>query len=460
MDIKIHSLTTLLCTFLAILCIALFSMPSLGFASVQKADIVLGRTVEERGLAVSQCPNVEAAHVILADSNGTVYFERDADSPANIASITKVVTAVTALDYAPLDTTIFVSDYASSIGESTAALLAGDTLTLEEALKALLIPSGNDSAQAIAESIGSLMLEADGLDSGDPDACEQRFVQAMNDKAAQIGMANSHWTNPHGLDDGEFTSDQHSTARDVSKLSAYAMKNDLLRSITSQDIGSCHVIRDGSPLDLQLETTDELLGVYEGALGIKTGFTDSAGNCFAGACVRDGVELYSVVLNSADEFQRFTDTEELWNWVYDHMIDFPLCSTPRTAVNQAGEEVPLVADVANETWIEQTVQATFADPNATARIFDLSGNISQEVEYATVHGDVHAGDILGTVTFLQRNEPIASVDLVAIRDVPAPNFFEGIGVWWDKLIGSFHGDDRVAESKLYNQPPLLNEKGA
>lgn len=454
---KTHYLRSSLLFVLVLVLLALSPLPA--FASVQKADIVLGRTVEDRGLAVSQCPNVEGEHVILVDKNGTVYFERDADTPANIASITKVMTAVTALDYAPLDTKILVSDYASEIGESTAALIGGDTLTLEEALKALLIPSGNDSAQAIAESLGALMLQSEGQDASNTEACEARFVQEMNSKAAELGMENSLWTNPHGLDDGEFISDQHSTARDVSKLSAYAMSKDTIRNITSQDAGSCKVTRDGKTIELPLETTDELLGVYEGALGIKTGFTDSAGNCFAGACNRDGVELYSVVLNSTDEWQRFTDTEELWNWVFDHMVDVPLCSTPRTAVNSAGEEVPLVADVANEAWIERTVQATFADNAATVRVFDLSGNVSQEVEYAQVRGEVHAGDVLGTVTFLQRNEVIATADLVAIRDMPAPNLFEAVGVWWEKLLGGFRGDDCVAESKLYNQPMLLNDKG-
>ena len=431
---------------------------SIAYAEVLKADIVMGETVEQRGLTVSQCPNIAAQHAIVIDERGTVYFERDADTPANIASITKVMTAVTAVGVAPFDTLVTVSGNAATVGESTAELYEGDTMTLHEALKAMLIPSGNDGAQAIAESLGALLLANEGQANDDLAACEARFVAEMNAKSAELGMTNSLWTNPHGLDDYEFQSDQHSTARDVAILAKQAMAIPEIREITSQDVGSCTVNRYGEEISLMLESTDELLGVYEGALGIKTGYTDAAGNCFAGACTRNGIELYSVVLNSSDEVQRFTDTTELWDWVFAHTVDYALCNCPSTTTNQRGETVPLAADVANEAWFNTTLEATFEDPQASVRVFDLSGNVSQNVEYRQITGDVHAGDVVGTVSYVQHNQIIASANLVAARDEPAPNIFQAIGIWWTKLIGKFAGDDGVAESKLYNQTPLLNDK--
>ena len=446
-----------LAAFLISLCMFL-PVGNQAYAEVLKADIILGQTVEQRDLTVSQCPNIEAQHAIVLDERGTIYFERDADAPVNIASITKVMAAVTAVDAAPLDTLVTVSERAATIGESSAELYEGDSMTLGEALKAMLIPSGNDGAQAIAESIGAYLLAYEGQDNSDLAACEARFVAQMNARSAELGLTNSLWTNAHGLDDWEYESDQHSCARDVALISKYAMSKQEIRDITSQETGSCTLTRYGETISIILESTDELLGVYEGTLGIKTGYTDSAGFCFAGACLSNGIELYSVVLNSPDETQRFTDTTELWDWVYAHTVDYALCNTDRTTLNQAGVTVPLAADVPNEAWFDSTLEATFEDPAASVRVFDLSGNVSQTVEYRKINGDVHAGDVVGTISFIQHNEIIASVNLVAARDEPGPNIFQAIGIWWTKLIGSFAGDDGIAESRLYNQTPLLNDK--
>ncbi|WP_270299007.1 D-alanyl-D-alanine carboxypeptidase family protein [Eggerthella sinensis] len=172
--------------------------PATAFADVRKADVVYGQTVDARGLAVAQCPSIDAEYAMVMGSDGTVYFERNASSPTQIASITKIMTGVVALDavasgLVSLDTPITVSAAAASVGESSADLQEGDVMDLETALKALLVPSGNDAAVAIAETIGRAM------DAGasDPEAV---FVQAMNDKATALGCTDTVYENPHGLD--------------------------------------------------------------------------------------------------------------------------------------------------------------------------------------------------------------------------------------------------------------------
>ena len=439
--------------------VTLLGAPSIAFADVRKADVVLGDTVEALGLTVADCPSIEAEHAILMDAAGNVYFERDADAPVRVASITKIMTAITALDSVPLETEIVVSETAAYIGESTANLLAGDRMLLSEALKALLVPSGNDSAQAIAESIGAVMLQTEGADSSDPDACCARFVDAMNAKAAELGMTNTKFTNPHGLDDGIYDADMYCSARDVGKMSAYAMQKQAIRDITGVAIGSCEIIRDGNTTSIELETTDKLLGEYEGVCGIKTGFTDTAGACFAGACNR-GEDIYAIVLHSLDEWERFEDVMAMWNWYYTHCIDLPLANSDNYTVNAQGETVPLVAQVPAAAWIDKLVDATLSDPNATVRVFNIQGNVSQEVEYEFPQGAVHAGDKVGTITYKQRNEVIATADIVAAQDLPAPNLFEMISIWWNRLIGGFVGDDGVAEPKLYNHMPVINDKNS
>jgi len=436
------------------------ALPSFAYADVRKADIIMGESVEARDLSVVSCPDIIADYACVMDADGTVYFERDDAAQVQIASITKIMTAVVALDSVPMETIITVSDNAATIGESSAELQSGDSMTLAEALKALMVPSGNDAAQAIAESVGAIMLESSGLDSSDPDACCQAFVDAMNAKAAELGMTNTVYRNPHGLDDGIFAGDQHSTAYDIAILCKYAMQKQAIRDVTSSDLAYCSVNRDGQTVSLELTSTDELLGVYEGACGVKTGYTDLAGACFAGACNRDGEDLYAIVLNSSDEIQRFTDTQNLWDWVYENKIEYPLANSMQTTVYEdTGETVPLVAEVSATSWIDKKVDATLADPSATVTVFALSGNVSQSVEYRDLNKNIKCGDVVGTITFKQRNEVIATMDMVATESLNAPNIFQGIGIWWNRFLAGFNGSQKVAESVFYNDSMIINDKG-
>lgn len=434
-------------------------LPDCAFADVRLADVVLGSTVEEQGLTIADCPSIEAEHAILTDAQGNIYFERDANTPVRIASITKIMTAITALDSVPLDTEITVSETAAYIGESSAWLQYGDTMPLSEALKALLVPSGNDAAQAIAESIGALMLQSEGAEATDLDACCSRFVEGMNSKAAELGMNDSRFTNPHGLDDGIYDAEMYCSARDVATMAAYAMQKQAIRDITGLAQVQCLITRSGETITAEFESTDLLLGEYEGVCGIKTGFTDTAGACFAGACNR-GEDIYAIVLNSLDEWERFEDVQALWEWYYNHCYDLPLAHSETYTVDAAGNTVPLVAQVPAAAWLDKRVDATLEDPAATVRVFNIQGNVSQDVEYEYPEGSVHAGDVLGTITYKQRNEVIATAKLVAAQDLPGPNLFEAISIWWNRLIGGFLGDDGVAEPKLYNQMPTINDKNA
>ena len=187
--------------FSAALAASLF--PGVAFADVRSSDIIAGLSVQDRGLAASSCPNIVAEHSIVVDENGTVYFERDADSQVQIASVTKTMTAIVALEYGDLqNTTITVSQNAASIGESSAMLQAGDSMNLESALKAMMICSGNDAATAIAECMGDSIRDTlkEKGDPNVPDGAYDAFVYAMNKKAKSLGMDDSLFANPHGLD--------------------------------------------------------------------------------------------------------------------------------------------------------------------------------------------------------------------------------------------------------------------
>lgn len=428
-------------------------VPTSAYADVRKADVVLGQTVDARGLSVAQCPSIDAEYAVVMDAEGTVYFERNSTSPTQIASITKVMTAVVALDAVAngtvaLDTQVTVSADAAEVGESSAGLQEGDTMTLEAALSALLVPSGNDAAVAIAETVSG---------------SQAAFVEAMNAKAAELGCIDTVYENPHGLDDDGFEGDQHSCASDVAKIVQYAMLNETFRNAVAGGDTTIKVMREGSSEDVVLESTDEFPDIYEYAIGVKTGYTSLAGYSFAGATNKEGDELYAIVINSSSEYQRFEDAKALCEWVYAHKVAYPLANSAQTTtMTLQGQtaEVPVVAEVAHTGWIDTTIKATLSDPTASVDVFDLNGNVSQTVEYDEVTGDVSVGEKLGTITFKQRNEVIATYDLIACEDVAAPDFFEGIGVWWDRLFRGFSGQSQSADSVLLNETPLVVDKTA
>ena len=441
--------------FIAVLLLCVLA-PRSAWADVRLADIVMGESVQERGLSVSQCPNVDAQFVYVCDENGVVYFQRDSEAQAQIASVTKIMTAIVALENAPLNTIIKVSAAAATIGESTASLWNYDELTLDQALIALLVSSGNDAAQAIAENLGAQWVQ-------DGQTSVQAFAQKMNEQAQKLGMTNTYFENPHGLDFYEFAGSLHSTAHDVAIMSAYAMKNEIFRDIVCQDSAVITVTRDNQQTPLELTSTDELLGVYEGACGIKTGFTALAGACFAGACNRGDGMLYAIVLNSADESQRFRDCTELWDWVYKHRVEFSLAHSSEfvsTTMNGSTRQVPVVAEVAHTGWMNKRVKGTLANPEETVSIFDLDGNVSQEVTYKELTEDVKVGDVIGSIAFKQHNKVIATSNIVACENVAAPNLFEGISIWLERLASSFSGAQTVAQSRLINELPLLVKKNA
>ena len=358
------------------------------------------------------------------------------------------MTTLLALENSDLNEVVTFSDDAINNTEGSGIYRDyGEQMTMEQCLYAVMLNSANECAYAVAEHVGGTV---------------EHFVDMMNEKAAELGCTDTVFENPHGLDDGEFAGDQHSCAADVAKMARYAMRNETFRAIVGGgDTGIVVDRADGTRATIELESTDELMDYYDKAIGIKTGFTALAGPSFAGAASNGEKELYAIVIHSTSETQRFNDAETLFEWVYEHERDYPLANSTQTASMTVGgqtSEVPVVAEVPHADWIDKTVKATLSDPEASVRIFDLNGNISQSVEYDELMGNVHAGDKIGTLTFKQRNSVMATVDLIAAEDVNAPDLFEGIGVWWDRLFRGFSGQSTVAESVLYNETPLVVDK--
>ncbi|MFN8637364.1 MAG: D-alanyl-D-alanine carboxypeptidase family protein [Chloroflexota bacterium] len=214
-----------------------------------------------------------AAIVVDADT-GAVLYERDAHEELHPASLTKMVTALVAVERAPLDKVVRVT-HQIDVVPVTIGLEPGDALPLGDVLYGLLLDSGNDAAVAIAESVG--------------DGSTARFVGWMNQLAVELGLTNTRFKNPHGLD-----ADGHvSSAYDMAIVGRALMRQTVLAGIVAQ---GRHVV-EGPPRWV-FRTRNPLLGVYDGVDGIKTGYDDLAGRCLVATATRDGRRAIAVVMNS------------------------------------------------------------------------------------------------------------------------------------------------------------------
>ena len=416
--------------------------PSPAFAERRQTDIILGKTAQDRGTGDADLPDMAAPEGIVVSKDGTVYYERDADKPVKIASITKVMTAIVALENAKLTDTVTVDHAAATVGESSAGLKEGDTMPLSTALLCLMVPSGNDAAMAIASSVGKI------IDPGTSDAFAT-FIDAMNGKAKELGMTNSVFTNPHGLDFNGWEGDLHSTARDVATMFAHAMKNEEFRKVTlTGDTDVTVKSADGSERSVALKGHNKVLG-QGGNIGGKTGGTYEALQCFVGAFTRDvGGEVYTVTLGSDGDEQRFADTMTLANWYYGHLAAVPVANT---AVESGGK--PIVGRTADTDWTDKTVDVTLADPAATFTVFSLAGPLKQDVRMDDASGTVSAGDDAGTLVYTQDGDKVAEAPLVYAHGQEAPSLFERVMIVLDRISRSITGKPTQAESSVLNEAP-------
>ena len=417
-------------------------IPSVAGAQVLSTDNICGKAADARGIAAEDLPDIDASNAFVMGKNGTVYYARSADEQVKIASITKVMTAILAVENCKMDEKITVSNAAAAVGSSTAGLLEGDELTVEQALRGLMIPSGNDAAIALAEHVGKK------LDPKTKDAVAT-FVKAMNERAKKLGCTGTLFENPHGLDFDEWAGDMHSTAHDVALMMQEAMKDDTIREVMASKDPWIEVTgADGSDHSHSMETHNVLLD-QDGNIGGKTGTTDDAGYCFASAYNRDGDEIYTVVLNSSTTDQRFADTATLASWYYDHKVTVEIANTQKKTANGN----PLMARVSQTDWTDKTIDATLADPTAQATVFSLAGEVTEKVSYDDLSGTVHVGDKVGSVTLKQDGTKIAVMDLVADEEGTGPNPIEWLLVKLDRLGRRIDNRPLTAESETVAKAP-------
>ncbi|MBQ9960064.1 MAG: D-alanyl-D-alanine carboxypeptidase [Oscillospiraceae bacterium] len=231
------------------------------------------------------------AAILIERQTGQVLYEKNADDPRAIASITKVMTlllTVEALEQGRISLTdeVVTSEHAYSMGGSQIWLEPGEVMTVDELMRAVCVQSANDAAVALAEAVSG---------------SEESFVAAMNAKAAELGMTGTTFKNSNGLDEAGHMS----CARDVAVMSNALLQHEIIRDYCTIWMDS---LRGG---ETQLTNTNKMLKSYEGITGLKTGTTSKAGVCIAASAERDGMELIAVVLGCPDSKSRFADAKKL-----------------------------------------------------------------------------------------------------------------------------------------------------
>jgi D-alanyl-D-alanine carboxypeptidase (penicillin-binding protein 5/6) len=342
--------------------------------------------------AQAGAPSVSAhAYFVVNPATGEVLAQRRAWSRVPIASITKLMTVIVALDHTKWNDVVRVRRDAADVGESTINLRVGERITVGDLVKGALIQSANDAADALADYVGH----------GD----EAAFVQMMNAKASELGLSRTHFTRPDGLD----ARAHYSTALDVTRLAETAMRDPRVRAVVRQRTAS---ISGGR----RLHTWNDLLGVFNGLYGVKTGHTSAAGWCQVAAVRRNGVTLYTTVLDSPTRSQRNADLAALLRWGVSRYRQAWVVQPHRVylkaSVGYGKGDVPLVAT-------SSAAGAVRIDRPLVERV----------VAPATLHLPVTRGQRVGEVRAYSGKRLVARRALVAQRSVARPGLGGRVGFY-------------------------------
>jgi D-alanyl-D-alanine carboxypeptidase len=333
-----------------------------------------------------------------------------------MASTTKIMTALVVLDHADFGETITISAAAEAVGDAEIDLRAGQRVSVDTLFEAMLVPSANDAAYALAEYVAGTI---------------PAFAQLMNEKARALGLQHSAFTNPTGLDaDGHYT-----CASDLATLAAVAMTHErFAETVALSEV----TVEHASGAERTYPSTNQLLrNDYEGIVGVKTGHTRAAGWCFVGAAERDGVGLTAVVLGTGSDAARFAEAQALLDWGFEHY-----------ALQQVSSAEATAALVPVGDYLDVTVPAVVAE-SVSVPVFDLDGEVTARADVlSSVEAPVVAGQRLGTLTVRQGDRLLAQVPLVAGSGVVAPGAVESVGIWFTRLWRTVFGGAVAAEPVL------------
>lgn len=333
-------------------------------------------------------PELSARSSILIEANtGRVLYESEADEPRLIASTTKIMTALVVIENCDLDETVEILPEYTAVEGSSIYLAAGEKLTVKELLYGMLLKSGNDAATSLAcHAAGSVDV----------------FADMMNRKAGELGLKNCHFENPHGLDD----ENHKCSARDLAAITAAAMKHEVF----------CEIVATKSITIGQryMKNSNKMLQYYDAAIGVKTGFTKSAGRTLVSAAEKDGMRLIAVTLNDPNDW---ADHTELFDYGFSAYSTKTLCAK--------GEYVTALPVIGGESDKADIV----VSGDCAATLAEGEELTSEVFLPAFVYAEVKKGARAGFIAYYVGGEKAAEAELVfaesvAMQEVKPKNLWE------------------------------------
>lgn len=359
--------------------------------------------------ALELVPNARSA-ILIEPSTKTVIYDKNMHERTSIASLTKMMGLILIfekIDAGKIKYTdkVVASSNAAGMGGSQIWLEIGEEMSVEELLKGIIMASANDGIVAMAEYVGG---------------SEENFVKMMNEKAQELGLKNTHFVNPTGLDEN----DHYSSAYDVAMIATELMKHeDVFKFTTIYE----DYLRKNTDNKFWLVNTNKLIKSYKGADGLKTGMTDNAGYTMAVTAKRDGMRLLAVVLGEKEGKVRNKETAEL--------LDYGFNTYEVTTIKNKG-------DIVGEVKIEKaSPEKIDVKVNSDVTILRKKGEeikeYSSEVKLNDLNLPLKNGDVVGKLLVKDGSNTIKQVDLVSSSDMQKKSFFN---LWYNIFKSIFTGD--------------------
>lgn len=409
-------------SFILFIFIVQISTLSFGDDSLEEESIDVNAEIEA-STNFNEIPDVNSRSCVVLDRNSSmVLYGKNEKNKVKMASTTKIMTAIVVLENFSLDTTIEVSKKAANTGGSRLGLKTGDKISIRDLLYGLMLCSGNDAAVCLAENTAGSVPE---------------FSNLMNAKAQELGLTNSHFESPHGLDsDGHYT-----TAYELALLSNYALKNSTFLKIVGTK--NYTVTINGYPKTLS--NTNELLGNLNGVYGVKTGFTNGANRCLVTACKRGNMDIICVVLGADTKNFRTKDsiklieysfkTYEYFNikdFVNNYMENWQNTNTNYFSINKGSSNAVKIK-------IDSSLDKTSNIPIKKELLSNIQANIAINSYW---QAPIYPNDKLGKLTVSSHGNVIAEFDLFCDSFVRKNNIL-------DYIIGFFKNYPNQLESSVF-----------
>ncbi|HEU4963803.1 MAG TPA: D-alanyl-D-alanine carboxypeptidase family protein [Bacilli bacterium] len=345
--------------------------------------------------------SAKAAAVIDVET-GRMLYEKNGDDKMLIASLTKIITAIVAIESGKdLNGIVTVSSRASGKEGSSIYLKVGEKQKLIDLLYAVMLRSGNDAATAVAEYVG--------------DGSEQKFVEMMNKKVEELGLTGTHFANPHGLD----AKAHYSTAHDMAILTAYALRNPTFKQIVSTRIKK--IPMPGEAWDRKMYNKNKMLRFYDGADGVKTGYTKAAGRCLVSSATKNGRQVAVVTLDAPSDW---TDHTNMLNYGFQKYQSTVLAEEKKVV-----KELPV--DDGVKTKVGVMAGEEFSYPVRDDEKDKLTHKFILD---ESLHAPVVAGEQVGEMEIYFDDKLVGEVPMLAAEDVAEKSFWEKFKSLFTSLI--------------------------